>query len=195
MNASVHQNVLPSFTVVGAVLDVGCADGSTLVHPAYARASRRCGVDVDRDAIARGNWRYPGLELSVASAEDLPYPDESFDLVISKVALPYTDIRKALREIHRVLKPGGELLITMHDWRMQWVFFKAGGWKRKLDHLYICLASLVYLTTGYVIPRTNGTRETVQTAVAMRRDLMRSGFTRLSFERTQRDWIVTAQRP
>lgn len=197
MNAAAHQNVLPSFAVSGrSVLDVGCADGSTLMHPAYAGASRRCGIDVDREAIAQGEWKYPRLELAVAGAESLPYPDASFDLVVSKVSIIYTDIRKSLSEMARVLKPGGDLLLTMHDWRHQWCCFRNAvrdrAWVRAADHAYIVPASLCYAVTGDVPRRPSGTRETFQTRSALERDL--KDFGNIKFERTKRDWIITANR-
>ena len=49
-------------------------------------------------------------------ATELPFPDESFDLVICIEVLRYldrSDIRQALREIRRVLRPGGTMFLTM----------------------------------------------------------------------------------
>ena len=49
----------------------------------------------------------PNIRLVCAAGENLPFADERFDLVFSRVALPYMDINRALREIARVLKRGG----------------------------------------------------------------------------------------
>lgn len=185
------QRVLPQGIWAGKrILDVGCYDGANFSHPVYAGAECH-GVDVDAEAIASGRRDF---NLKVAPAECLPYPDGYFDLVISKLALPYTDIPKALRECHRVLKPRGELLLMMHDWRMQWAWFKEAGWKYRLYHSYICAASLIYLTTGRVIA-LNGKRETFQTQSSVSRDLSRAGFVSVRQERTSKDWIITARRP
>jgi ubiquinone/menaquinone biosynthesis C-methylase UbiE len=200
MNAAVHQNVLPVFPVSGrTVLDVGCADGATLMHPAYQKAQLRCGIDVDAEAVALGTLRYPALELKVASAESLPYPSDTFDVVISKVSILFTDIRKSLAEMYRVMKFRGDLLLTLHDWHHQAYHFtnavKARAFKRVLDHAYIVPASVVYMATGRVIARPwNGRRETFQSAGSLRRDLRWAGFSEIEIKRTARDFIVTANK-
>jgi SAM-dependent methyltransferase len=57
-----------------------------------------------------------GLAVSRAVAEDLPYPDGSFDLALMVTVLCFLDApRRALREAHRILKPGGSILIGMID--------------------------------------------------------------------------------
>jgi SAM-dependent methyltransferase len=192
---------LPPFPIAGRrVLDVGCRDGATLMHSAYASAGERCGIDVDAAEICKGARAHPELKLCVARAEELPYPDAHFDVVISNVTLPYTDIRRALAEIHRVMKPHGHLLVTLHDWRHQalflWDAVKLRAAKRCLDHTYICMATAAYLVTGRVPVRPfggmRGTRETFQTAGALKRDLGR--FSQVAFDRTQRHFIVTARK-
>jgi ubiquinone/menaquinone biosynthesis C-methylase UbiE len=200
MNASVLQLALPSFPIAGrSVLDIGCADGASLMHSHYQGASKRCGVDVDRAAIEQGWREYPDLEIAIANAEDLPYEDASFDVVISKVTLLYTDLRKSFAEAHRVMKPGGDLFLTTHDWRHHCYHFgralKTRTVKRSLDHVYILGASAVYIATGHVPARPwNGTRETFQNRGSLRRGLTLAGFVGISFERTARDFIVTAKK-
>ena len=55
------------------------------------------------------------IELRQAAAEELPFPDASFDFVIDTLVLcSVRDPRKALAEIKRVLKPGGELRLYEH---------------------------------------------------------------------------------
>jgi SAM-dependent methyltransferase len=57
-----------------------------------------------------------GLEVSRAVAEELPFADSSFDLVLMVTVLCFLDDpRRALREAHRILKPGGSILIGMID--------------------------------------------------------------------------------
>jgi ubiquinone/menaquinone biosynthesis C-methylase UbiE len=58
----------------------------------------------------------PGATIVSGMATELPFPDEGFDLVICIEVLRYldrSDIRQALRQIHRVLRPGGTMFLTM----------------------------------------------------------------------------------
>lgn len=180
-----------------AVLDVGCGNGDALMHPHYASAKARVGVDVDTEALADGRARFPELQLMHGSAEALPCPAEIYDVVISRVALPYTDIRTAMSEIRRVMKAGGDLFLTMHDWRHQVEFItgaiRQGALKRVLDHAYIVPASAAFIATGRVPSRPGrGTRETFQTERSMRRELGRAGFSSVAFSRSPRHWRITA---
>jgi len=104
-----------------AVLDVGCGDGASLLHLLELGFSAQMmhGIDIRPSAIERGRRRLPACTLSIADACDIPYPDATFDLVIEStmfVQLTETTIRESIaREMKRVTKPGGFLLIV--DWR------------------------------------------------------------------------------
>lgn len=101
------------------ILDLGCTIGhSTLPWvQAYPQAEVHA-VDVAAPVLRYGHARAEALGLPVhfrqADAEDLPYADESFDLVLSHILLHETSgkaIHRIMRECHRVLKPGG---VTLH---------------------------------------------------------------------------------
>jgi ubiquinone/menaquinone biosynthesis C-methylase UbiE len=104
-----------------AILDVGCATGRLLSGLATAGASRLFGADlapkiveVAREKLARQNVH---AELRAADAEDsLPWPMESFDVVtLTGVLHHFYRPQDALREMHRVLRPGGRLLVLDPD--------------------------------------------------------------------------------
>ncbi|PYU30008.1 MAG: hypothetical protein DMG31_15100 [Acidobacteria bacterium] len=87
------------------------------------------GVDCDIEAIEAGRrLAPPNIGLVSARGEDLPFEDEYFDLVFSRVALPYMDINKALREISRVLKGGGDLWLALHPASMVFSRAKRSAW-------------------------------------------------------------------
>ncbi len=101
-----------------AILDIGCAKGFMLhdfkdLMPGCTVA----GIDVSNYAIENA---MPSVKpfLKVASAEKLPYPDKSFDLVISINSihnLPPEKLKTALKEIERVSR--GNSYITVDAWR------------------------------------------------------------------------------
>ncbi len=104
-----------------SVLDAGCGFGlASVVYGLYG-ATTVCGVDVDAGAI-RAFERYrsvlPGdlserLHLEVGDVVSLPWDDESFDIATSIEALShYLDVAKALKELRRVLRPGGVLIVS-----------------------------------------------------------------------------------
>lgn len=102
------------------ILDVGCGAGSSMQEELELRRAENAsqvemvGIDIDEEALAQGRVNYPQFLFVYAKGEKLPFPDGSFDAVISRVAMPYMDIPIVLREIRRVLKVNGELRIKLH---------------------------------------------------------------------------------
>lgn len=103
------------------VLDVGCGQGIDLAQYALAGADAT-GIDLTprHVELARAHVAALGLEARVVQgdAEALPFPDRSFDRVSSNGVLHHTpDMAAAVREIHRVLRPGGEARIIVYNGR------------------------------------------------------------------------------
>jgi SAM-dependent methyltransferase len=102
------------------VLDIGCGGGfdtffaSILVGP----KGKAVGIEMIPEMLdrARGNLRQIPLEnvtFQEATAESLPFPEDSFDVVISNgVFNLIPDKARALAEVFRILKPGGRLMIA-----------------------------------------------------------------------------------
>lgn len=88
------------------VLDVGCGEGFTLVNLGRNRIGKLYeGVDYSRNAIKLGKKLYPGLNLKEANIYELPYENDSFDLIVCTEVLEHLEYpKKALREIKRVAK-------------------------------------------------------------------------------------------
>jgi arsenite methyltransferase len=103
-----------------AILDIGCGAGFDAFVAARLTGPRGrvVGLDVTVEMInrARANQALLGLDrvrFQVEDAESLPFPDQEFDVVISNGVLNLTlDKARALQEAHRVLKPGGRLMLA-----------------------------------------------------------------------------------
>jgi len=100
------------------VLEIGCGMGTDGAQFAMAGADYT-GIDLTDAAIelARQRFAVSGLNgnFLVSDAENLDFPDESFDLVYSHGVLHHTpDIEAAIGEIYRVLRPGGRAVIMLY---------------------------------------------------------------------------------
>jgi SAM-dependent methyltransferase len=100
------------------VLEIGCGLGTDGAQFAKAGADYT-GVDLTDAAIELAQKRFELFQLPgtfrVADAERLDFPDDSFDLVYSHGVLHHTpDTAGAIREVHRVLKPGGRAVVMLY---------------------------------------------------------------------------------
>ena len=101
-----------------AVLEVGCGLGTDGAQFAKAGADYT-GIDLTEAAVDLAKRRFELFQLPgafrVADAEHLDFPDNSFDLVYSHGVLHHTpDTAAAVREIHRVLRPGGKAVVMLY---------------------------------------------------------------------------------
>jgi SAM-dependent methyltransferase len=100
------------------VLDVACGTGILAREIASRMGSggRVMGIDPSPGMVAVAKQLAPTVEWREGAAESLPFPDESFDVVMSQFGLMFfTDRRQALREMMRVLAPGGRLAVAVWD--------------------------------------------------------------------------------
>jgi SAM-dependent methyltransferase len=97
--------------VPGPLLDMGCSLGYTL-QAASDLGLEATGVDISEHAVTFCRER--GFRAELGTIHALPFPDAAFQLVIVKHVLEHTaKPREALREIARVLKPGGGLFLAV----------------------------------------------------------------------------------
>jgi|LakMenE01Jun11ns_1017448.scaffolds.fasta_scaffold9958929_8 SAM-dependent methyltransferase len=102
---------------ISSLLDVGCNDGAWLADCArWSASARLAGVDINSTAVNQARKRVPNAEIHNAGAERLPFHDASFQYVTCMEVLEHLPAAlraEAFREIHRVLRPGGRLVLTV----------------------------------------------------------------------------------
>jgi ubiquinone/menaquinone biosynthesis C-methylase UbiE len=101
-----------------AVLEIGCGLGTDGAQFAKAGA-HYTGIDLTDAAVNLARRRFEIFNLHgsfcVGDAERLDFPDNSFDLIYSHGVLHHTpDTQAAVREIHRVLRPGGRAIVMLY---------------------------------------------------------------------------------
>ncbi len=100
------------------ILDVGCGAGNMIHH--LARYGRVRGIEVDPRPVSIARQRGYDVRLGDAT-QTIPFADASFDLVTALDVIEHVDAdRNILSEAHRVLRPGGHLLITTPA--LQWLW-------------------------------------------------------------------------
>jgi SAM-dependent methyltransferase len=112
-----RAKVVPS--ALGNVLEIGFGSGWNLPFYDKTRVRRVWALDPSRELWALAAKRVRCADFPVdfleASAEEIPLPDGSADTVLMTFALcTVPDVSRALREMARVLKPGGELVFSEH---------------------------------------------------------------------------------
>jgi ubiquinone/menaquinone biosynthesis C-methylase UbiE len=117
-----------------SVLEIGFGPGHALEMLAMSRPlGLAAGVDHSPLMVARARRRLNGrrgdaaLDLRIGDAGDLPFPDECFDLVFAVNSYhQWPDKERALAEMTGVLKPGGDLVLSIRDFRMEGRFEPPG---------------------------------------------------------------------
>jgi 2-polyprenyl-3-methyl-5-hydroxy-6-metoxy-1,4-benzoquinol methylase len=95
------------------VLELGCGTGYFTKELAHTGANVSA-IDISPDLLeeARRNCPAPNVTFEIQNAYALSYPDASFDSVVGSSVLHHLEIDEALRQIYRVLKPGGLIHFT-----------------------------------------------------------------------------------
>jgi len=104
------------------ILDAGCGVGM-FVQKLQRSSAEVYGVELDAERAVEAGRESPGI--ACASVERLPFPDDTFDAVLSHEVLEHVaDDRRAVAEAVRVLRPGGRLLVFVPN---RWWLFETHG--------------------------------------------------------------------
>lgn len=114
LEAPAMENLLKDKVSGKAVLDLGCGSGVSTIKLKNWNANV-VGVDISEKMVDIAKREYPEINFNVASVEDLPFPENRFDIVASSLVFHYIqDLTKVFKEVNRVLKTSGSLIFSMH---------------------------------------------------------------------------------
>lgn len=130
------------------ILDVGCGGGRTVSKLAtIATEGKVYGLDYSKESVAmasRVNREWIGIgrvEIQEGTVSELPFPDSKFDLVTGvETHFWWPDLPAGMREIFRVLKPGGTLIIIAE------IYKGANTATAKLAEKYLPLSGMALLS-------------------------------------------------
>lgn len=184
------RHVLPPPAPASArVLDVGCGAGQSLI--AFCGDRLSFGLDIDMEALRLGKTLTDRVAFACCRAEAIPLRSQSFDVVITRVTLPLTNMPESLPEIRRVLRAGGMLWMTLHPFSIPWRAARRPSPRAWGFFLYVLINSLLYHCYGRQISFFGKRYESFQTENGIRRALERLGFRQISVRKSG-FFIVTA---
>ena len=141
----VNTYIAPAIGESKEVLDVGCGPGvlARAIGDRYADATV-VGVDASEERVAEGRGapsKHSNVSLQVGSANELPVESNRFDLVYSRFLLEYLpEKQEAVREMARVCKPGGTVVLQDLDGQCLWHYPPDEILERDLEFVESALA-------------------------------------------------------
>jgi SAM-dependent methyltransferase len=181
------------------ILDVGCGAGQISIASRRTSKGVFFGVDVDFSALELGRELTKDIHFVAANGESLPFRDDSFDMLICRVTLPYMDVRRSLAEFRRVLKPNGLLWLVLHPFSLVAKHLvssvRSGNLGDMVFRIYVIANGLALALTGRQFRFLLGRRrqESFQTEAGTRRALTFHGFSHIEI-RQQQHFVATARK-
>lgn len=194
-----RRTMPPILESYGRILDVGCGAGQTLIASNLNAPVCAIGVDSDRAALSLGKQLSSNINFACAKGEALPFRDECFDFVFSRVALPYMHLQKTLSEICRVLKVGGDIWLVLQPGSMVIKAIQENlsrfEMRRFAYNLYVLANGLAIHLWGKELrwPLNTTLRESFQTVAGTRRLLRSAGFEEIQIN-TSNFFVATAKK-
>ena len=177
----------------GTVLEIGYGVG-WLLNELSKVATDVQGIDLSESHFALSSHRFrdtPNVQLQVASAEAIPFPDDHFDFVASYGVIHHAeDDQRCYDEVHRVLKPGG---------RAFFMLYRKGGpkyWWQKMFKQGILGAPISWHYTRQDLQRLLSKFASIEVLITGNRtewDFLPAGFLPLTnwlLSRSARDWLL-----
>jgi len=145
------------FTEGATILDIGCGSGATVQLLREKYNLNALGIDISEKMIKTGKCISPDLPLMQADASNLPFSANEFDGVFLECSFSlFSDRRKVLTEIHRVLKTEGKIVISDFYYQnrpgktkedmlglLDETGFAVEYWQKKSDYLAQLLADCI----------------------------------------------------
>jgi len=135
------------------VLDCGCGKGHYVIA-LLEQGADAWGIEYEASKVAEYKQLHPDLggRVSQGDIEKMEYPDESFDIALLHEVLDHVpDDNAALREIHRILKPGGSIILftpnRLHPFERHGVYLKR---TKILVHRYVPFIPYVPVPVGKI---------------------------------------------
>jgi ubiquinone/menaquinone biosynthesis C-methylase UbiE len=145
------------------LLEIGLGQGADSMQ-LINRGVDYYGIDLTEESVRRVKERFamfnkPYNEVSVVNAEQIPYPDQSFDIVYSHGVIHHSPhIENIAKEIYRVLRPGGQAVIMLYH-KNSYNYYVSIAIVRRLGLMLLMvfpfLAKLVSKLTGESVERIN----------------------------------------
>lgn len=132
---SLREKIMPC--AHGSVLEIGIGTGANLPFYKHNKITRFTALDTNISGVLRK--KSSNLHFVKGNAEALPFPNNTFDTVVSTLVLcSVADLSKSISEIHRVLKPGGKYIfiehVLPHDPKLAGIFHSVNPVWCKLAH-------------------------------------------------------------
>jgi SAM-dependent methyltransferase len=132
------------------VLDIGCGPGHQM-ETLCGQGCNAIGLDVDLSALAQCHAK--GLKVIQAGAEQIPIRNVAVGAILCRVVLPYTREHDVIREIGRILKPGGRCYLSGHGagYYLQYLL-RLAPWKQRIYGLRSLINTWWRIVTGRALP-------------------------------------------
>ncbi|OQW37443.1 MAG: hypothetical protein A4E19_13650 [Nitrospira sp. SG-bin1] len=183
------------------ILDIGCGAGQTLLGLGLPLPGKMaCGGDIDLSALRLGHQLSPQTAFMCARGEQLPFVSASFELVISRVAMPYMHVPSVLKEIERILVPGGTVWLALHPitlaWKWLWTDICSLNLKRLVYRTYVLANGMGFHLTGRLCryPLHPARCESFQTVRGMTKALNRVGLQLSHHCQSDTEFVLTARK-
>jgi len=184
------------------ILDIGCGIGQTIVASNLGNGRLLVGLDPDFDCLRYGKSQYDYISYIRGTGEALPFQSNTFDMVISRVSLPYTNIPVCLLEIQRVLHEGGKVWLLLHPFSMALSDLKKAIRRHEIRkiilQLYVIANGACFHVFGRVFPFPLFNKyDSFQSISGIRRAMTKAGFKNIAAHvviKEETHFFVTAQK-